>query len=58
MDKELLTFFKDTFCNDLRAIRSDVESNGGMFRDGCQLDEALDCIRGLKNVLKLMADAK
>jgi hypothetical protein len=55
MDKELWQFCKDSFCNHLRSIKSDVELNGGSFRCHAQLDDMLDCVNGVKSLLKIKA---
>lgn len=50
MDKDLMQFFKSAFLNQLRAIRSDIENNGGFFGCPQQIDDALDCVTGLKRL--------
>lgn len=50
MDKDLMQFFKSAFLNQLRAIRSDIENNGGIFGCPQQIDDALDCVTGLKRL--------
>ena len=56
MDNELWKFCMDAFCNQVRAIRSDVEMNGG-FRSPGQLDDLKDCVSGVKNLHKIKAMA-
>jgi hypothetical protein len=55
MDKELWTFYREAFCNHLRMIRSDMEANGGAFKCSQMLDDALDCIRGVKDLHRIKA---
>lgn len=50
MDKEMSAFFTNAFSNRLRAIKSEMEAHGGVFRDSQMIDDSLDCIRGLKNL--------
>ena len=45
MDKEMMTFFKDAFCNHLKIIKSEIEQNEGRFKSTQMLDDTLDCIR-------------
>ena len=54
MDQELWNFFKEAYCSHLRAIRSEIE-NDGVFSCPQQLDDSLDCIRGVKALLKIKA---
>ena len=54
MDQELWNFFKEAYCSHLRAIRSEMEKAGG-FACPQQLDDSLDCIRGVKALLKIKA---
>ena len=54
MDQELWNFFKEAYCAHLRAIRGDMEKDGG-FVCPQQLDDSLDCIRGLKALYRIKA---
>ena len=55
MEKEVMSFFHSAFCNRLRAIKSEMESHGGVFKDSQMIDDANDCIRGIKNLQKISA---
>ena len=55
MDNELISFFRNAFCNRLRTIKSEMEAHGGVFKDGKMIDDASDCIRGIKNLHKIKA---
>ena len=54
MDQELWNFFKDAYCSHLRAIKAEVEKDGG-FSCPQQLDDSLDCIRGVKALYRIKA---
>ena len=54
MDQELWNFFKDAYGSHLRAIKAEVEKDGG-FSCPQQLDDSLDCIRGVKALHKIKA---
>ena len=54
MDQELWNFFKDAYCSHLRAIKAEVEKDGG-FSCPQQLDDSLDCIRGVKALHRIKA---
>ena len=51
----MMTFFHDAFCNRLRTIKSEMEAHGGVFKDGSMIDDASDCIRGIKNLKRIKA---
>lgn len=53
MDQETWNFFKEAYCSHLRSIRSEMEKNGGDFSCPQQLDDSLDCIRGVKALLRV-----
>ena len=55
MEKEVMSFFHNAFCNRLREIKSEMESHGGVFRDSQMIDDTNDCIRGIKNLQKIKA---
>lgn len=55
MDNDMMTFFKDTFCNHLKIIKSEIEQNEGRFKSSQMLDDTLDCIRGIKDLHKIKA---
>lgn len=55
MDKETWSFFHNAFCSRLRTIKSEMEAHGGVFKDGAMIDDSLDCVRGIKNLLKVKA---
>ena len=55
MEKETLTFFHNAFCTRLRTIKSEMEAHGGVFRDSQMIDDSLDCVRGIKNLMKIKA---
>lgn len=55
MEKEVMSFFHNAFCNRLRTIKSEMESHGGVFKDSQMIDDANDCIRGIKNLQKIKA---
>ena len=55
MDNDMMTFFKDTFCNHLKIIKSEIEQNEGRFKSTQMLDDTLDCIRGIKDLHKIKA---
>lgn len=55
MEKEVMSFFHNAFCNRLRAIKSEMESHGGVFKDSQMIDDTNDCIRGIKNLQKIKA---
>ena len=55
MDNERISFFHNAFCNRLRAIKSEMEAHGGVFKDGSMIDDASDCIRAIKNLKKIKA---
>lgn len=55
MEKEVFSFFHNAFCNRLRTIKSEMEAHGGVFRDSQMIDDANDCIRGIKNLQKIKA---
>ena len=55
MDKEMISFFHNAFCNRLRTIKSEMESHGGVFKDSQMIDDTNDCIRGIKNLQKIKA---
>lgn len=54
MDQELWNFFKEAYCSHLRGIKGEVEKDGG-FSCPQQLDDSLDCIRGLKALHRIKA---
>ena len=54
MDQELWNFFKEAYCSNLRAIKAEVERDGG-FSCPQQLDDSLDCIRGVKALHQVKA---
>lgn len=55
MEKETLAYFKEAFFNNLLTIKSKMEHNGGSFSNRAMLYDALECVRGIKNVNKIMA---
>ena len=55
MEKEVMSFFHNAFCNSLRSIKSEMEAHGGVFRDSQMIDDTNDCIRGIKNLQKIKA---
>jgi hypothetical protein len=55
MEKEVMSFFHNAFCNRLRTIKSEMESHGGVFKDSQMIDDTNDCIRGIKNLQKIKA---
>lgn len=55
MDKEMISFFHNAFCNRLRTIKSEMDAHGGVFKDSQMIDDSLDCVRGIKNLLKIKA---
>ena len=55
MEKEVMSFFHNAFCNRLRTIKSEMEAHGGVFKDSQMIDDTNDCIRGIKNLQKIKA---
>lgn len=55
MDNEMISFFHDAFCNRLRAVKSEMEAHGGVFKDCSMVKDVSHCIRGIKNLHKIKA---
>lgn len=55
MNQEMVSVFKDAFCNELKDIKASLDNNGGHFDSDRALRNAIECIAAIKDLGKIEA---